>query len=400
MNRLLASLFTIIAVSLLPFIVIAQTKFEAGYFVDIQGNRTECLIRNDDWLRSPTSIHYKTGTNSDQKSIPISQLKAFGVSDAQYTCLELKMDTSSQDTKTLSYARAPEWDTRYVALKTLVDGKAKLYHYDDQKIILYFYSVDDSPVEQLEFKSYFIFVQKDRTLKIGQNLNYINQLKNKVSCGDVFTKYATNKFRYRTDFLTDYFDRYNKCAGGEQSATKQVARKKERFHLKLTPGVNFGKSSVIPTYTTTDKYSDATPAFRIGADAELVLPFKNNKWIIFVEPTFQSFSVDKHVPVEYSSIELPLGVRHYFFINDNFSITLDASVVLDLLLDLKAQVNARDNVSIDDAQEPSYAFGVGAGYKRFSLGCRFYLERYKFDQGFNYEFSYKQVSVIAGFRLF
>ena len=400
MKRCLLSLYTIVAMSLLPFSIIAQTKFESGYFVDKQGNRTECLIRNDDWLRSPKTIRYKSNAGSDQLSIDIRDLKEFGVPGTQFVCTEVRMDTSSQDTKTLTTVRAPMWDSRYVAMKVLVDGKAKLYHYDDKKILLFFYSVDNSPLEQLEYKSYLHYMEREAYYKVGQNLTYINQLKEKVSCGEVFTKYAINKFKYRSDFLTDYFGRYNKCSGGDQTTTQEVRQKKTRFHLKLTPGINFGSAKVQHTYSTNGKYSDVTPAFRIGADAEIVLPFKNNKWRIFLEPTYQSISIDSPVPVEYSSIELPVGFRHYFYLNDNLTIFLDASVVFDVLLNLKAQVNTRDNLGVSDTHEPSFAFGLGASYKRFSLEGRVYSVRYRFDDLFTYECAYKQIAVIAGFRLF
>jgi hypothetical protein len=400
MKRCLVSLWTLVAMSLLPFNIIAQTKFESGYFVDKQGNRIECLIRNDDWLRSPKTIRYKSNAASEQLSIDIRELKEFGVPGTQFVCTKVRMDTSSQDTKTLTTVRAPMWDSRYVAMKVLVDGKAKLYHYDDKKILLFFYSVDNSPIEQLEYKSYLHYMETEKYFKVGQNLNYINQLKEKVSCGEVFTKYAINKFKYRSDFLTDYFDRYNKCSGGDQPTAREVRQKKTRFHLKLTPGINFGSAKVQRTYSTSGKYSDVTPAFRIGADAEIVLPFNNNKWRILLEPTYQSISIDSPVPVDYSSIELPVGLRHYFYLNDNFTIFLDASVVFDALLNLKAQINTRDNLSISDTKEPSYAFGLGAGYKRFSLEGRVYSVRYRFDDLLTYECAYKQITVIAGFRLF
>ena len=34
----------------------AQVKFEKGYFIDSQNKKVECLIKNKDWIGSPSEI--------------------------------------------------------------------------------------------------------------------------------------------------------------------------------------------------------------------------------------------------------------------------------------------------------------------------------------------------------
>ena len=115
------------------------------------------------------------------------------------------MDTSSQDTRSLTTSRSPAWAIKHVALKTLVEGNAKLYYYDNGKLLLFFFSVNNSPIEQFEYKQYNIIDKNDHnTLKAAQNLNYINQLQTLVSCGDE-PKVAIHKMKYNKEYLVNSF---------------------------------------------------------------------------------------------------------------------------------------------------------------------------------------------------
>ena len=37
----------------------AQTSFEKGYFINNEGQKTDCLIKNIDWKDNPTEIKFK-----------------------------------------------------------------------------------------------------------------------------------------------------------------------------------------------------------------------------------------------------------------------------------------------------------------------------------------------------
>ena len=48
---------------------IAQNKFEKGYFTTIDGNKTECLIKNEDWRQIPSQFQFKLTDKSEVKKI-------------------------------------------------------------------------------------------------------------------------------------------------------------------------------------------------------------------------------------------------------------------------------------------------------------------------------------------
>ncbi len=41
----------------------AQTKFEKGFYLDNNGQKTEGLIKNIDWLNDPKKIDFKANEN-------------------------------------------------------------------------------------------------------------------------------------------------------------------------------------------------------------------------------------------------------------------------------------------------------------------------------------------------
>ena len=73
--------------------------------------------------------------------------------------------------------------------------------------------------------------------------------------------------------------------------------------------------------------------FSVGIEAEFILPFNNNKWALLIEPTYQYFNTKKETPdltseINYSSIEIPIGVRHYMFINQKSKIFINGLIIM------------------------------------------------------------------------
>ena len=214
---------------LLSITSVAQINFEPGYFIDRQNKRVDCLIRNEEWLRSPSSIKYKVDSTSDPVDLDVSALSEFSVSTFKYICATVKVDTSSQDDRYLTDSRTPRWAFKYLALRTLIAGKANLYQYDNGSILLYFFNVDSSTIEQLEYKVYgYVDPLETHRVRIVENMNYINQLKAQVSCGEEASKYANNKMKYNEDFLVNYFLRYNKCSGVESISYQRAKSQKTK----------------------------------------------------------------------------------------------------------------------------------------------------------------------------
>lgn len=198
--------------------------------------------------------------------------------------------------------------------------------------------------------------------------------------------------------LVDFFIKYNTCINKEFINFKKKD-KQDLFNINLRVGLN---NSSLSTGNTVSAHKSRYPDFdsqiglRAGIEAEFVMPFNRNKWAIIVEPTYQSFNVkgdDSGKSVDYSSIELPIGVRHYMFINEKSKIFINGSFIVDfsngkaLGLDIKTGGN----------------LGFGVGYKRndkLSLEFRYHTSRNLFYNFLTTFSNYNTMSLILGYTLF
>jgi len=389
-----AFLVLTIAFSLNSF---AQISFEKGYFIDDDGKKTECFIENVDWKNNPTEFKYKLSENSKPEKATIETVKEFSIINfSKYVRESVKIDRSSNDLNQLSSTRNPVFKDEILFLEVLVEGKSNLYYYEDGNLIRFFYNrIDNQVVEQLIFKNYL----KENNYR-GENNMFRQQLLNNLKCS-YLTSADIETTEYNKEDLTNFFTRYNQC-DGSKGINYHEKQKRDLFNLSLRPGVNFSSLS-----TTNEVNSSRNVDFgnelgiRFGIEGEFLLPFNKNKWAIIVEVAYQQFDSEVESPtsvVDYQSIEIPLGIRHYFFLNENSKLFINGSYVLDNVLDSKVTYSSTD-VEITRSTN----FGFGLGYKkndRYSLELRYYTSRNVFNDLVFYDSDYNTLSIIFGYSLF
>ena len=371
----------------------SQINFDKGYFIDNSNNKIECLIKNIDWLNNPTKFEYKESKNSEEKTITISDVKEFEIYDnLKYIRKNIAIDLSSNNLRDLNYQKEAIYLKKELFLKVLIEGDASLYQYTDGNLVKFFFKKNNTEISQLLYKKY-----KNFDNKIATNEEYKKQLWVGLKCDDITLK--TFKYvDYKENDLVDFFVKYNTCINVDYINYKKK-NKQDLFNINLRVGLNnssLSTGNTVSSSTTQYPDFDSQIGLRAGIEAEFVMPFNKNKWAIIVEPTYQSFKVKGDVSrssVDYSSIELPFGVRHYMFINENSKIFLNGSYIVDfsngkaLNLEIKTSGN----------------LGFGVGYKRndkLSLEFRYHTSR---DLFYNYSttFSnYNTVSLIFGYTIF
>ncbi|WP_310468051.1 outer membrane beta-barrel protein [Chryseobacterium sp. JUb7] len=167
------------------------------------------------------------------------------------------------------------------------------------------------------------------------------------------------------------------------------------------------------SYSTTDDTKfDNKIAFRIGAEFEFVLPFNKNKWALFVEPTYNYYKTEIETTmypgtyfeqkskrsVDYKSLEVPFGIRHYFFLNDKSKIFVNAAYLIDF--------NFKSNIKYDylDLEVNSgNNLILGAGYKyndKFGVEFRVGTPRTLLRNYMVWDSDYTTMSLIFGYTLF
>ncbi len=372
-----------------------QITFEKGYFIDNQNQRVECLIKNMDWKYNPDQFDYKLTAISNVEKGSINTVKEFGVTgSSQYVRADVKMDVSPADANNLSQTREPEWSQEQLFLKVLVGGKASLYFYENTAFGRFFYSVSDTAINQLIYKEY-----RTEYNQVAMNCKFREQLWNNVRYANSSMSSLEN-IRFNRSELERYFKKYN-SDGGNTALTYGSQKKRDSFQLRLTPGLNY--SWVIVTNAAApDEFVDFGHkiSYRIGVEAQFILPFNRNKWGILFDPGYQYINASGHntyepVEIRYQSIEFPIGLRHTFFMNKNLIFFIDALFIANFCFDFNSAIS---NLGIRTGG--SFAMGGGAAFKKISAEIRYSTDRNLLNDYVYWNTDYRRISLILGYKLF
>ncbi|WP_075340437.1 outer membrane beta-barrel protein [Tenacibaculum agarivorans] len=402
------------------FKLYAQTTFQKGYFITKSGEKIDCLIKNEDWRYNPTKFTYQL-LNSDQiKTGNIETVQEFSIpTKFKYVKKEVDIDKSSDGVENLSTNRTPSFQKEILFLNHLVQGEANLFSYYKPGLQRFFYDVNDTNVKQLIYKRYKFSAFKNgyyQNEKIAKNERFKQQLLKDLNCNDLNTN-SVKRLDYSKQSLVNYFVKYNTCKNPNTSLVVNNKKKKNQFHLYLKGGVSntsLELKNPVSVFGTSDFGSKI--GFRIGAELEYILPFNNDKWGLFIKPTYQSFSGEVEAlrddilmvgdllvktKVDYSSIEVPVGVRHYFFLNKNSKIFANIAYVADFSSSDPITFS-RENGDILNELEinptSGFAFGFGFRYKKFSIELE-YIKR-DIINAVSWNTSYSAGNIILGYTIF
>ena len=402
-KQLLLFLFTILA-----FNCYSQIAFEKGYYINNSDQRVDCLIKNLDWTNNPTEFKIKLSEDTTPKTINLKSVKEFGIHEvSRFVRFTVNIDISSDNIKHLSKQKEPIYDKKQFFLKVLVEGKANLFEYQNKNLKRYFYNKQNSEVQQLIFKTY-----KLSKTQIAKNYKYKHQLFSDLKYDDLTLSEIRN-VDYNKKDLVAFFINYNEKYESEV-INFTVKQKKGLVRLYLRPGLNHSSLKMQNGLSDRNIDFESKLAFRFGIEAEFVLPYNKNKWAILIEPTFQYYKSENetvyteslthtsstNVEVNYSSIELPIGLRYHSFINDHSKIFFNASYVFDVPVSGTIQSERKDLFDLQIKSNKNLALGVGYSNNRYSLELRYHTKR---DLSNGYTFwksNYKTMSVIFGYRIF
>ena len=361
----------------------------------------ECLIKNSDWKNNPKEFDYKLSDNDSPKKGNLSTIKEFSVPGVmKYISVDTKIDRSSMDPSVLSDSINPNWSSERLFLKVLVEGKASLYIYQENLFMRFFYTVDNSPIQQLIFKEY---MTNDIDHHYQSNLKFQQQLWNDVKCTNTSMQ-VVERLNYDRVELEKYFKKYNDCVGNS-FVDYDNNNEKHNFNIRITPGINYSSLSVSNSIESRKAEFKSQLHYRIGLEAEYILPFNRNSWGITIEPNFQNFEQQYTSPVnntvEMNTLEIPVGIRRYFFINDKFKLLLDAQCTI-VGLNFNSNFNIESSyyylpVQIDRTAY-SISFGGGFEYSGISTEIRYYTSTSVTNDYLNWDSNYRRVAFIVGYN--
>lgn len=391
--------------------IFSQVVFESGYFITNSSEKVNCLIKHLDWLNNPTEFYYKLVGEGEIKQESIDNVTEFVVNGkVKFLRAKVDLDISSNDINKLDINRSPNFISKEVFLKVLIEGRASLFSYVIAGDENFFYMMDDSSIKPLVHKLFFVDEKRDR---VSSNDAYKQELLNNLQCLDI-NESRIKKLSYKRDELIDLFTNYNGCIGVDfKNYNKKNKAKRDLFNLSFRAGLRNNSFNVKRDALNRELDFGSILSYRIGLEAEIILGFNNNKWAIIIEPTIQNFRSSKkttdlvavnmfntnEAELDFSSIEIPVGIRHYFFLNENLKLFANALYSFDVSNDSKIDFD-----TVSDLEVFRQGFAVlGAGLvfkKKINFELRHGFNRDNFWNNENYNSNYSNLSFIIGYNFF
>ncbi len=403
---MLKSITTLLAI-LFTLNSFAQITFDQGYFINDKDEKIDCWIKNVDWRNNPNKFQYKLSENAESQTATIESVKEFGINNfSKYQRVTVEIDRSSKELPDMSTSRDPNFKKEQLFLKILVEGSAILFFYQEKNLKRYFIKTVDTEIEQLVYKKYKTFEKQ-----VKENRQYLVQLRDQLKCKSTTTK-KLKKLEYQKKPLVKMFEEYNQCVN-VPFINYEKLNKRDLFNLSIRPGVQL--NSLNMNLGGKDIEFDKSLGFRIGLELEFILPFNQNKWSVFAEPTFQNSkttaevssiiinSQTNTVTSVYNSIELPMGFKYYLFLNPNSKIFLNGAYLLDLSLPSKISFESGADYKYGGGNNLTngWVLGIGYNYKsKYHLEVRYGFNRDPLADSNYANVDYKPLSLIFGYSFF
>lgn len=389
----------------------SQIAFENGFFINESNEKINCLIKNNDWMYNPSKFEYKISEDDSVQIADFNEAREFQVPGVfKYVSANVKIDRSSDDINKLSRDKDPIFQDEVLFLKVLIEGEASLYVYETGDLKRFFYKTPDTEIRQLVYRRYLIN-------KLNAVINYMfrQQLFVDLKCQSL-TQSNFENIEYNKRDLEKLFIKYNGCMGSGY-VTYGAKVKKDLFSLSVKPGLNSTNLTIKNAASGWENDLGHALNFRFGIEAEYILPYNRNKWGIILEPSYQYFNSKNTkeannvsggilaTEVNYQSIELPIGIRHYFFINDKSKIYINLSYIRDLnnagsLVKLsRGDGSVLNSFKIKSGQNMS--LGIGYNFmNRYIIEMRYNTKRNVLSDYLFWDSEYKAFSIILGYTLF
>ena len=393
----------------------AQITFEKGYFISNNNETVNCFIKNIDWRNNPKNFQYKLTLDSEEQTNSIQAVREFGINNSsKYIRKTVDIDksglTQSNNINKLSDQRVPIFETETVFLKVVLEGDANLYEYVSKNLARYFYSTQVTEISQLIYKEYRLGIET----YIRKNEQFKQQLFKHLKCKNISLRNVEN-LKYTKKQLVTFFNKYNNCKSN--SSYSAPVQERKTFSLSLNLGIN-NASLGISNKSRVNEFNVSFPNqtnLRLGLDLEYTLPFNKNKFALFITPTFQKMDLhnEKEVSwvsggslqtsIKYNFIEVPLGLRFSFFLNEKSKIFIDTSYNLYYTLEGETIFTRSDDSVFDSFEfksQKNATFAIGYQYKEYSVKLGIQTSRNFFGGLQFWESSYSPVNVTLGYTLF
>lgn len=388
---------------------LTQATFESGYFLDKQGVRTECLIKNTQSKQETfQNFFYISDASDDTLIMSINKVEEFGIyGQAKYRWESVEVDISSSHPKYMSTQYDPEFQEKNILLSVLIEGSMSLYMYAEPKGNRFFFKKGEMEIKELIFKNY---LNSDN--QIGTNVSYKQQLYHYFFCETLnFDKLESVK--YQKNELLRFFRDYYACTG-EEFIDHCTELGKSRFHISIRSGISLNSfvfTKLYPYKTLRTLGIRHRGGVRLGIEAEYILPFNKDRWSMVIEPTLQSyrgllknelfFSTDQRdAEINLSSFQASGGLRYSLTPKNNLNFFLGVNAVKDFPFNSHVGSQIEGENPIRKSQQ-LFSFNLGCLLRNnFGVELRYWWSPYQLGTNSTETLSFQKLSFILGYRLF
>jgi hypothetical protein len=403
-------LFTLILILISCINAYSQIIFQEGYFINESNRKIDCLIKDVDWKYNPTEFEYKLLPSNEVQTASIGTVKEFGIKNSsKYIRAKVKIDQSSNLINELSHERDPDFKEELLFLKVLIEGQVFLFQHVRDSSVRFFYKKNDSEISQLIHKEYFI------NNKISENNSFRQQLFTQLKCEEIGLR-DLEHLEYNKKSLERLFIKYNECIGFDYINYKPK-QKRDLFNLTFRPRLDYTDLKVqnmISDFKDTD--FESTIGVRFGIETEFILPFNKNKWGVIIESTYQNYKSEQSKEINgvsggtllskinYQSIGLSTGLRHYFFLNDQSKLFANISNTYAFSNNSHIKFLRQDDSIVSELDIMSGGnWTLGIGYKhndKYSIEIQYNSSREILRDYAYWDSKYNSLSIIFGVSFF
>ena len=330
----------------------AQSLYEAGYFIDNNGNRKECLIKKLSWRNNPTEFEWKRTISSSPKTETIENVKEFAVGeDYRFKRYILQFDLNGDTVGKSTKSKDPNLRYQKIFLRTILQSKTTLYQYSENGVHRFFYT--DPNTVYPELLLYKVFYTPDESKKPGkkiipqENNTYQQQLQDKINCENQ----DVSKLTYTQRDLKRYFKKYNECKGNEIEYSIRKKINQTRIGIVAAADVSgFTHNSIIGSAGNVS-YDDVFVP-RYGIFIETFIPFSKVDLSFFLESTYKAFTMDgrdfaisnSEFELDYKSINVAVGPRFHIYLSSKFELFLEGGLTVDFNIGTESNVFADNEI--------------------------------------------------------
>lgn len=394
---------------LAPFFVISQT-FKKGYFIENNGQKTECLISTDVLLYSPEVIDYRLDISGQTQTKTINDLKEVALYELiQYKKFTVNVDFSSSKLEELTNFKELTYEQKELFLEVLEKGKLLLYQYKRPSFSRFFYAKNENEVpDMLDYKKYLSGTNENIVLT---NEFYKQELLNAMFDGGI-VKSDIDKVGYYEKDLSKLFRRYNTSFNSVVELDNKGKENALKFSLAVKPKFSFSLMNMEYVFDSPNAVGFYSPANfsktvpEIGVELEGYLYQGFTAYLGISHFNFQDNSnqiiygvaspnTNFNAAVNFEALKIAFGIRKYISLDPKEKLAISIHGGLSWF----NVVNKVENATI---VKPAPVINSNTIAPHFGLGVRFlktYFAELTYEPKRNissdYQFSRSDLSIIS-----